>query len=538
MGMERAKLSQRTLASLVAALGSFAGLVVAGEAHADEPRKVTEPRVLREPSEIVQVADSFDDDDMFDLHLSLGYQHTWKNARILRETNVLQNGLGTGGYTVANMNVAKFEESTARLNTRADIGVYKDIAIVVRMPVILSNDRELTELDGSGAQASTVLAGAPGEQLFMLPFKSPTRSGIEYLALGMDFGIMNQARNKTKPTWIIGGEVRLNVSEPMHACNNDPRPVNAGASANQLKCAHPNDIDRDGETNEAAYQVDDLSTSDPNDTIQLDEGPGGSRQAGVSRGTTGLNFHTYLSRRVKYIEPYGGFDVLFEFPNESSDYKAVDLKGSLVNHPPLRGSMIVGIAVIPWEVRDAFQRITIDGRFTGSYVSEGRDYSELFDALGTSDAQSLRYPQFAEYRENTDPATSDAAPSVVNANSQKVYFTGLTDVQQHGVYTFSLSASYQAGEYVKFNAGGSYTLAQGHFVTFDQACNPDFNNDPGAAGPCRTGSPPENPGDESTFAATGIPNPNYRRPISDPGHRFKVDDLNALDVWISATVMF
>ena len=41
-------------------------------ARADEPRKVNEPRVLKEPAEITQVADAFDDDNLFDLHLSLG----------------------------------------------------------------------------------------------------------------------------------------------------------------------------------------------------------------------------------------------------------------------------------------------------------------------------------------------------------------------------------------------------------------------------------------------------------------------------------
>jgi hypothetical protein len=536
MGKATAKKSASTLASLVVAAGPVVALTLASPARADEPRKMTEPRMLREPSEIVQVVDAFDEDDLFDLHLSLGYQQTWKSAKILRETNVLQSGLGTGGYTVSNMNVASYEESTARLNTRADIGVYKDIAIVIRMPVILSNDRKLEGIDGSDKQQSTVLAGAPGEQLFSLPFESPTRSGIEYLALGMDFGIMNQARNKTKPTWIIGGEVRLNVSEPMHACNNKPSQLNVGAASNQVKCAQPNDIDRDGN----APEEDSLADGgffDPDSGVQLDEGPGGNRKPGVSRGMTGLNFHTYLSRRVKYIEPYGGFDVLFEFPNSSSDYKAVDLEGSLVNHPPLRGSMIVGIAVIPWEIRDAFQRLTIDGRFTGTYVSEGRDYSELFDALGSSDAPSMRYPNFAEYQTNSNAGTAGGAPSVVNPNSQKVYFTGLTDVQQYGTYNFSVSATYQAGEYVKFNAGAGYTLTQGHFVTFDQACNPDFDSDEGAAGPCRTGSPGET-AEDATFSATGIPNANYRRPINDPGHRFKVDDVSALDLWLSATVMF
>jgi hypothetical protein len=532
MGKATGKKSATTLASLVAAAVPAFGLTLASPARADEPRKLTETRTLREPSEIVQVADAFDDDDLFDLHLSLGYQHTWKSAKILRETNVLQAGLGTGGYTVSNMNVASYDESIARLNTRADIGIYKDIAIVIRMPVILSNDRKLAGIDGSDKQQATILAGAPGEQLFRLPFTSPTRSGIEYLAIGMDFGLMNQARNKTKPTWIIGGEVRLDVSEPMHACNGKPTPLNLDPNVNQVKCAQPNDIDRDGSAPERD-PLDEGGYFDPDSGVQLDDGPGGNRKPGVSRGTTGLNFHTYLSRRVKYIEPYGGFDVLFEFPNASSDYKIVDLEGSLVNHPPLRGSMIAGIAVIPWEIRDAFQRVTIDGRFTGTYVSEGRDYSELFDALGSSDAKSMRYPQFAEYHTNPDMSTAGGTPSVVNPNSQKVYFTGLTDVQQYGTYNFSVSATYQAGEYVKFNGGASYTLTQGHFVTFDQACNPDIKGEEGASGPCHTGS-----AEDGSANATGIPNANYRRPINDPGHRFKVDDVNALDLWLSATVMF
>jgi hypothetical protein len=129
-------------------------------------------------------------------------------------------------------------------------------------------------------------------------------------------------------------------------------------------------------------------------------------------------------------------------------------------------------------------------------------------------------------------ASADRYPSVVNPQSQKVYYTGLSDVQQYGEYTFQLSATYQAGEYVKFNVGGSYTLVQGHFITFDQACNPNFDSNPAQMGPCRTGSP------EQGFEATGIPNPNYRKPINDPGRRFKVDDVNELDAWISATVMF
>src|ERR1041384_8765706 len=114
----------------------LAGLFLTSLAQAEEPRKVSEPSVLREPSEVVQVVDAFDDDDLFDLHLSLGYQSTWKSADILRESSLTDAGFNDGGYSRANLNVAHYSARVSRLNTRADIGLYKDLALVVRMPII------------------------------------------------------------------------------------------------------------------------------------------------------------------------------------------------------------------------------------------------------------------------------------------------------------------------------------------------------------------------------------------------------------------
>src|SRR5687767_7209392 len=122
---------------------AFGGSFAPSVARADEPRKVTEPNVLREPAEVTQVVDAFDDDDRFDLHLSLGYQHSWKAGKSRRETSINQNGLTTGGYTADSLNVAEYKETTSRLNTRADIGLYRDIALIIRVPIILANDREL-----------------------------------------------------------------------------------------------------------------------------------------------------------------------------------------------------------------------------------------------------------------------------------------------------------------------------------------------------------------------------------------------------------
>src|SRR5450432_588350 len=177
----------------VLAAGSFGCvLALAVAARADEPPKVGEPRVMSEPGEITDVVDAFDGDDVFDLHLTLGYQYSTRSAHIRRETainNTANPGLSTGDFTASNMNVASYEETTSRLNTRADIGLYHDIALYLRMPIILSNDRKLTDPNGSAAVQNITALGAPNDPgpLFSIPFNAPQRSGIEYLALGLDF---------------------------------------------------------------------------------------------------------------------------------------------------------------------------------------------------------------------------------------------------------------------------------------------------------------------------------------------------------------
>jgi len=482
---------------------------------AEELHTVGEPRMLSEPAEITQVVDAFDESDPFDLDLTIGYGFSRNTGKILRETNLAGPEYSSGGYTRGTLKVAKYRETTNRLLTRAAVGLYRDLALIIRMPIILSNDRRLDSYDGSASDAR-VTEGAPGEQLFSVPFRSPTRSGIEYLALGVDYGILNQYRERSNPTWIVGLETRLNVSEPMHACN-------PNSASGQVTCADPGDVNRNGRF--------DASNVDSTGTIPIENSSIKSRSEGVSRGVTGLELHTYLSKRIKYIEPYGGLRMLAEFPTGSSDYGLTDLQYSLVNHPPLLGTMTIGMAVIPWEIRDQFQRATIDFRFESSYRSEGRDYSELFDALGSSPAPSLRSPTWAEYHAGTN------GTSVIDPTSQRVYFAGLTDIESHIINRASVEVTWQAARYVKFALGTALTVVQSHIITFDQACNANFKNDISEAGPCRKWTGDTSNG-QPVYEVTGVPNPGYREVINAVGRRYRVDDSLGFDGWANATVMF
>jgi hypothetical protein len=500
----------------VAALGLT---LTASGARADEPRSATEPRVMQEPGEVVNVIDAFDEGDPFDISISLGFDYSSKSANILRETNVYGPGLTSGGYTSNLLNVATYKEQTSRLLPRIDIGLYKDLALYFRAPIILSNSRSLGDLNGSqqAAAQAVALQGAPGEQIFGLPFKAPDRSGLEYIAVGLDTSaFMNQARDPTKPTLLFGVEGRFSVGDPMHACNPNP-------ASGQVQCADPSDRNRNGRSD------------DPFDGTSVAE-----RKPGVTRGTIGLEVHTMVSKRIKYIEPYGGFSALFEFQQKSSDYGLTDLQGSLVNRPPITGTMTLGMMIIPWENREKFGRLTFDFRVQGQYTSEGRDYSELFDAIGSSAAPSLRSPQWAQYGANPNhvanppPGQPYQPISVIDQNSQKTYVTGLTDVQQYASIRGQAAITWQASEYVKFSLGFGYRHDQTHGITADQPCNPSFKDSIEKAGPCHSGN--ESAGE--TITATGIPNPNYRPTINSVGRRFYVSDSNTFDVFASGVLMF
>ena len=446
---------------------------------------------MSETAEVTSVVDAFDNDDPFDLNLTLGFHQSWKSASIRRETSLSQPGLSTGGFVAATENIATYSQQVSTLNMGADIGIYRDLALILRVPLILADNRSLGDLNGSSAFPQLLADPAGGAPLFKVPFKSPTRSGVDYFAVGLDWAIFNQQRDWTKPTWMVGVAGRLGVGTPLHACD-------AGAS----KCVDP---------------------TNPN-------GPG--RDPGISRAMDGLEAHTIFSRRYGYVEPYTGFTALVEFAQGSSDFgQTNNSSGALLNHPPFLGTFLAGIEVIPWERREQFQRIVGDLRVAGTYHSAGREYTELFDALGSSNAVSLRTPNPTGYTGGTANPTN--ANPTATTPYQGVPFTGITDQQAFGSVAFGGTATWQAGEYIKFVLGLGITFNQSHLITAADACNPNLSGaQPGASGPCQSIQAGNQP------TATGIPNPNHRDVIDLPGQRFSADDTTIVDFSISGVVMF
>jgi hypothetical protein len=445
---------------------------------------------MQETGENTTVIDAFDKDDPFDANLILAFRQSWKNASIRRETALNQPGLSTGNFVPATENVASYSRSTSILELGADIGIFRDLALSFRLPLVLSDSQELTDLDGSSKNPQR-LQTPNGDQLFTVPFKSPTRSGIDYLQFGLDYAILNQARDDTKPTWVIGVETRVSVGERLHACNANPPPGTQ-------------------------------SCPDPANPLL-------GRDPGISRGMTTLAARTVFSRRFGYVEPYSAFRFSFDFPQSNSDYGATnDVRGTLESHPPAIGTIMMGLEVFPWENKESFQRLVLDFRLRGEYHSPGREYSELFDALGSSQAHALRDPNPGAYKAGPDGFTSVKDTSVPD-----VYFSGITDQQAYGSVGMHTAVTWQAAKYVKFVAGFGLMYSQPHLITAADACNPDLKGDAGQSGPCRVGGASSAGGTQ-----TGIPNPNHRPVIDLPGRRFSVDDTTVFDLLLSGVVMF
>jgi len=512
-----------------AALGALVAGGILTDASPAEAQETVKPPIMLEPGDVVDVIDAFDDDngDPFDIQVTLGFQYLSKRARIMRESAIYTPGLTTGGYTSKLLEVGQYVETTSRLTPRLDIGLYKDLAIYTRIPIVLSNSRRIDEPDEAAGNIAAVTGGAPGETLFTLPFQAPDRSGVEYVAVGLDLGIFNQARDRTKPTWILGAEARISAGEPMSACNVNP-------ASGEIECAHEGDINRNGTQEEDP-------TDDPAGLPNLFDEDGRpleseaieERGPGITRGTVGLEIHTLMSKRLKYIEPYGGFKALFEFQQSESGLDVTDAEGVLVNHPPIIGTVMVGMMIHPWENREKFGRLTFDVRFEGEYHSEGRDYGELYDALGSSNAPSLRHPKWERYEDACPDSPTGCDPkSVIDQGSAKTYFTGMAVIEPYGSYRASSSVTWRAAEYVKLNFGLGLRFDQAHGISHDQPCNPDFQDNVGESGPCHS----ELGG--GAVSATGVPNPAYRPTINAIGRRFFVDESITYEIFANGIVMF
>ncbi len=195
--------------SMGLALGFATAPVVA---RADEDELV----LMREPTSFMQVADAFDEHDAFDVDISIGYLRTWESGRIQREEN--GPGAADGRMSRNWQDVADYSRELNQLVFGLDVGIYRDLAAYARLPLVLSDARSLRAVGSAHLIDDRSTMPTPLFELSEGGFRSPTRSGVDWLAVGLAWSVLNQFRDAHVPTWVWMIEGRFNLGEPMHAC--------------------------------------------------------------------------------------------------------------------------------------------------------------------------------------------------------------------------------------------------------------------------------------------------------------------------------
>ena len=288
---------------------------------------------------------------------------------------------------------------------------------------------------------------------------------------------MAQERDNTKPDWLIFAEGRFGVGDIMKAsCSMDSVPGYPDTTSN-VACTN---------------------------------------KGGVSRGLNELAVGTRLSRRFGVLDPYFGFEALIGWPKDGTPFLTTGNRETKINTmPPVVGTIDFGMEIVPYENPERHIKLAIDIGGTAKYHSEGREYSPLFDALGSS-----------PYLLHGDSSDFDGDGNNDLTNAEAAKYGGMTDVENYSTFTGKLSFMVQPAKYVKFVIGTILGHESQHFITKTDQCT--------SGNLLETTDP--STGDPITICQT--PNSDHRPAIDSPGTRFRAEQTFIWTFFVNVSAMF
>ena len=449
---------------------SLVALLVPASAGAEE----LQVELFSEPIAFTDVLDAFDERDPFDFGVNLDFERRIERGTIQRE--VVTSASARGRLEESVLEVARSERELNTLTLGLDIGLFKDLMLSAGIPLVLNDTRRLrlpeqARCEGCALEREAIdralSAPLPADErwagrseVLFTPgdFESKARSGVPHVDLALSWGVFNQYRRPQGPTWVRRGQLRLPLGRVMRPCEKD------------AEC-----------------------------------------QEGISPGTAALSAESRWSYRFRFIEPYVGLAAGLEWATAADEQFAPNgLDGYIRRDPPAWAGGTLGAALVPWEDRARFQRLAFDARFTARYYTSGRDYTPLFDVLGTSTSPYLTE---LNYDRVDDAAAATPAP-----------FTGLTNTDVHARVGGTLMAVMRAARYVRFGLGVGFAYRSPHLITTSEACN--------------TGSGASQDDPRRGNCGVGIINPHHRPVIDLPGGRFRLAGELSVTLHASATGQF
>ena len=356
---------------------------------------------------------ALDENDTFDFHLTAAWLHDVQSAAIKRESQAMGNGI----QVVPDL---KYAQTTDLLDLRTDFGILWDVGLHVDLPIVLAQSNNLTLDSGRPAGNSTFVRDGiyPAyDGTSSTVFQSPTRSGLQYLGLGIQWAVFNQKRDDTKPTWTLGFDADLDVFKDMRF---DP--------------ANP------------------------------------TGNTGVGLGYHQLLWSTWVSKRFRHFDPYFGATYMLPIRTNGSIYQ--DLGGGQTSVNPQQLAMVmIGVEQIAWENASGDQRVTVQVQAHAAEHFAGRGTSELWEPLSGHPGCTLTATTTAEQCRQSLDVTTDAM-----GNQHAAAYPGVSDIDAYGSFGGEAGLNIQVGKYIRFHGLFGLTLDAPHFIT-NASAGVDTNRD-------------------------------------------------------------
>ncbi len=407
-----------------------------------------------------------------------------------------------------------YRHQEARMDLTARVGLYKDLELRINAPFVFTSVHGMKYADGVDEENSWVdpsderiednadqvfddddsradklgkLNRFKAHRYFDLgsEFRDHERSGFGDPSIGVHWGPFNDQRDDTEATMVLGMDYVLPIAQ-IRKRNND----------------------------------------------------------GVGEGMHKLKWKFASSKQFDFVDPYFGLEYMLQLPARGSPIKELkdidpNNSGQTVTNPPHEGDITIGTEFIPHEDESEGQRYAIDLGFRFGYVSEGRDYTPLFDhmanskcndpdngLLNTGEADSIGCSWIAQRPANARPSPVYDVSNESAMNEVDEFRTnGIMTVESYATFTGHLGFYLQPSEYFQLKALTSLTHQQEHFMTNARTGQDSASDDNDKV-------------DLTDEQARVERNPAYNSTYDSPGTRFRVSEFNTWRFSLTAALQF
>lgn len=452
-------------------------------------------------AEVADVIDADDGDDLFDFVGGVFYRRTLRRAKITREYNCDPRGRVQDKETCPNapdhgellqVKELRYQRVTHEVVPRARFGLWHDLELMIEAPIVVQ-DEQTIRFAGDGGDPDGVaitaenssIAPGPGndadntdpENLFDVPPALPKRAGFGDMLIMVRYSPVAYERSGER-------------------AGHDELP----SDATRL---------RGDWTIEFGWRI---------PTGEVMEGG----NEAVGRGVHELTLGTAFSRRFNYIDPYAGVHGTLVLPSDDSLFK--DYKDAQEHvGPGPRAEFELGAEIVPYEDHQKGMKVLIDLGVGAVWHAEGRDYSELFDALASAG-------------DTCDPSGPDGDVNCprYNPNSRSVLsepdgvgaaHDGITTVEEYMTFRAHVGLGLHVRKYVRFAIEAGIAHDTEHFIS-----NADIGRDLDGT---RLVEPRDN-----THWNPEEHNPAYVSAIDEVGRRLRIEESTIFDVTASLQLSF